>query len=40
MPVNRRIVVALAFLVAPAKAAELKVVSTTAFKGVLEELGP
>jgi molybdate transport system substrate-binding protein len=46
MPVNRRIAAAavvafaLPLLVAQAKAAELKVVSTTSFKGVLEELGP
>lgn len=45
MPVNRMIaavvgVFALLLLAAHAKAAELKIVSTTAFKGVLEELGP
>lgn len=45
MPVNRMIAAvvgafALLLLVAHAEAAELKIVSTTAFKGVLEELGP
>jgi molybdate transport system substrate-binding protein len=47
MPANRRIAAAVAFafaalplLAMPAKAAEFKVLSTTAFKGVLEELGP
>jgi len=44
MPVNRMIAAVVAFalplLMVHAKAAELKVVSTTAFKGVLEELAP
>ena len=44
MPANRMIAAVVAFalplLAVHAKAAELKVVSTTAFKGVLEELGP
>jgi molybdate transport system substrate-binding protein len=44
MPANRMIAAvvafALPFFVVHAKAAELKVLSTTAFKGVLEELAP